>query len=252
MKYFFNCLSEIKEKMQKAKNCILMFDFDGTLSKIAKTPKEAYLEKSTRDLLKKLSKDFHVAIISGRTLSDVKFKVGLSNLIYAGNHGLEWEINGKKSSVKISGQAIKPLKKLSKIFESLAKNYLGILIENKILGLSIHYRNLSSKRATIFLQKLKMNNYFLDREGLLSISKGKKVLEFRPNVAWNKGKFAEFLLKHFDDNFFPVYVGDDITDENVFCALRKGVTIRVGSKQQSGAEYFIKAGEINKLLSWFV
>jgi len=229
-----------------------MFDFDGTLSKISEIPKEAYLEKSTKDLLEKISKHSRVAIVSGRSLPDIKNKIKLPNLIYSGNHGFEWEINGKKDSIKISQVAKKTLEKARKEFKILAKSYSGVLIEGKSFGFSVHYRNLLPKKAKSFLQESKRRDYFLDRDGLILIIKGKKVLEFRPNIDWSKGRFAEFLLNRPNRKFSAVYVGDDTTDESAFCVLKKGITVRIGKKQRSCAEYFIKKGEIDKLLSCFI
>lgn len=229
-----------------------MFDFDGTLSEIAKTPEEACLKESTKKLLKNLSRKEYVAVVSGRELSDIKNKVGLEGLIYAGNHGFEWEIGGKESSVKVPLIKKKMMEEVKKRFKIIAENYLGILIESKGFSFSIHYRNLDQKKVKVFLRYLKRNNYFMDKRGLLSVVRGKKVLEIRPNVNWNKGKFIKFLLEWMNGKFFPVYVGDDTTDENAFRVLKNGLTIHMGKKHKSSAEYFIKTTEIDRFLSWIV
>jgi trehalose-phosphatase len=251
MKYFFRCLSKITKEIQ-LKNCIFMFDFDGTLSKIAKTPEEAYLEESTKKTLRDLSKKNYLAIISGRELSDVKNKVGITGLIYAGNHGLEWEIGGKRNGIIIPLVAKNALEETKKIFKIVAKKYPGVLIEGKGFSLSVHYRKITQKKTKIFLQELKRNNYFINNSKLLSVTKGKKVLEIRPSVNWNKGMFIKFLLGQFNSKFFPIYIGDDTTDETAFRILQKGITIRMGKKQQSYAKYFIKINEMDKLLLWFI
>ncbi|MCX6721332.1 MAG: trehalose-phosphatase [Candidatus Staskawiczbacteria bacterium] len=249
MKYFFNCLPEIKKKMREGKNCILMFDFDGTLSKIAKTPKDAYLKKSTRDLLKKLSKDFYIAVISGRALFDVKSKVGLPNLIYAGNHGFEWQIGAKKQSAKISPGIRKKLLSTKKNLRKLIAHYPGAFLEDKLSTLSVHFRLLDKKNSRSLIQKIIS---VLRKEKSLRAIKGKKVIEIRPKINWNKGTFVKFLVKYLEKknhcHFATFYVGDDKTDEDAFKALRKGITVRVGKKKQSSADYFVKASEINKLL----
>jgi trehalose-phosphatase len=229
-----------------------MFDFDGTISKIARTPEEAYLEESTKKILRNLIKKNYVAVISGRELSDVKNKVGLIGLIYAGNHGLEWEIGRKRDSILISLATKNALEETKKIFKIVIKKYPGVLIEAKGFSLSVHYRKLTQKKQRFFLQELKRNNYFIDNGKLFSITKGKKVLEIRPSINWNKGKFIKFLLGQFNGKFFPFYVGDDITDETAFRILRKGITVRMGKKQQSLAHYFIKTNEIDRVLSWLV
>lgn len=240
--------------MQKAKNCILMFDFDGTLSKIAKTPKEAYLKKSTRDLLKKLSKDFHIAIISGRTLSDVKSKVRLPNLIYAGNHGLEWQIGKTRKNIKIPAKHLKSLLAVKKEFKIIASKYQGLLLENKHLTLSLHYRLLDKKYVSKFLKEVSKIIYSIKKDNIFSVIRSKTTIEICPKVAWNKGVFADFLVKYLRDKkhqpLIAFYIGDAQTDEDAFRTLQKGITVHMGKKKKSSARYFIKANEIDKFLSW--
>jgi trehalose-phosphatase len=233
-----------------------MFDFDGTLSKIAKTPKDAYLKKSTKDLLENLSKDFYIAIISGRSLFDIKSKVGLPNLIYAGNHGLEWQIGKNKKNIKISAEQIKSLSAVKKEFQIITSKFKSLLLEDKSLTLSLHYRLLDSKDRSKFLNEVSKITSSIKKENIFSVTRSKKTIEIRPSVAWDKGIFANFLVKYLESknhySLLAFYVGDAQTDEDAFRALQKGITVRMGKKQQSLAHYFIKTNEIDKFLSWFV
>lgn len=253
MEYFFDCLPEIKEKMRKAKKQLLALDFDGTLAKIAAAPEKAHLENSTKDLLKKLNKFFYIAIISGRSLSDIKSKVGLSSLIYSGNHGLEWQIGKKRKAIKINSKTRKKILLIKKAFENLYSTYPKIIIEDKSFGLSIHYRLLDKKLISEFLKESKKITSSFKKDNHLRVIRGKKVIEIHPDINWNKGLFLKFLLKYLEMknhcSFFVFYVGDDKTDEDAFGALPEGITVRMGGKQQSSARYFIKTNEINKLLS---
>lgn len=253
MEYFFNCLSEVDKKMQKVKNCVFMFDFDGTLSKINKTPKKASLKNSTRVLLKTLSKKFYVAVISGRSLSDIKNKVKLTNLIYAGNHGLEWEAEKEQGKIKINAKTSQKLFLAKKTFEKLILNYPGAFIEDKLFTLSVHYRLIDKRFNKIFLEESAKIISSIKKDNILLITRAKKAIEIRPKINWNKGVFVNFLVKYLekknDSSFFTFYIGDDKTDEDVFKVLKKGITVRMGKKQQSSARYFIKTNEINKLLS---
>ena len=98
MKYLWDEITDIKKFLGVYDKIVLLLDFDGTLTPIVKPPNRAELSKSMRNLLIKLSKKqgFYLAILSGRTLKDIKKKIGLPNIIYGGNHGLEGEIFGKK------------------------------------------------------------------------------------------------------------------------------------------------------------
>ena len=83
----------------------------------------------------------------------------------------------------------------------------------------------------------------------IKINSGKKVYEIRPPIMWDKGKVAlwllarqQFLLER--NKILPVYIGDDVTDEDAFKALKKkGLTIFVGERASSEAEYYLKTTE---------
>ena len=256
MEYFYDCAEEIKGKMQKYDKRILMFDFDGTLSEIAETPQEAYLKDSTKKLLKKLGEYFYVAVVSGRGLRDIKSKVALPGLIYAGNHGLEWQIGQEIKSIKIPEEYSKKLSLIESSFVALGAKYKGMLLENKIFTLSVHYRMLDRKNSAKFLKEAsKILSFIKSDKSFFSVI-SKKTIDIRPNVGVDKGTFVKFLLEYLEkkDNcsLYSCYVGDDKTDEDVFEFLKEGTTVRMGKSNVSLAGYFVKAGEIDKLLSWFL
>ena len=98
MKYVFKDLLNIKRESKKH-GFVLLLDFDLTLSPLVPNPKNAVLPKNTQSVLKTLSKKIPVVIISGRKLSDIRKRVGLKNILYAGNHGLEHNFNKKNTQV---------------------------------------------------------------------------------------------------------------------------------------------------------
>jgi len=101
MKDLFKSLPEISKRISASKKCLLMLDFDGTLSPLAKTPDRAFLPKNTKKILKKISQLIPTAIVSGRDIINIQQKMGIKGLIYAGNHGLEWQIGNRRSQIKI-------------------------------------------------------------------------------------------------------------------------------------------------------
>jgi trehalose-phosphatase len=146
MKYLFSQISKIK-KLLRNKSILLLLDYDGTLTPIAKTPSKEIIKREIKVLLQKLSGSLYckVGIISGRKLKDIKSLIGESNIIYAGNHGLE--IQGLKG--KLKSLALPHIKLvLRKIVLGLQKRLLGIkgvFIEDKGLTLSVHYRLVKEK-----------------------------------------------------------------------------------------------------------
>jgi trehalose-phosphatase len=250
MEYLFSHWDKLKNRLSD-KSIPLFLDYDGTLTPIAETPDKALISREAKDLLNKLSKKSHcsVAIISGRSLSDIKGLVGLKDIIYAGNHGLE--IEGPK--IKFESQVSPRLKSIIRnIYEDAVTRFSkikGVLIEDKGLTISVHYRLVDEKDTQEFLSIFnEITDPYIVRDKI-KINFGKKVYEIRPPVMWDKGKVVLWLLarQQFlsgENKIFPVYIGDDITDNDAFKVLKnKGLTIFVGESNVSDASYYLKDTE---------
>lgn len=247
MDYLFDNLDKIKRKL-KDKNLFLFLDFDGTIAPIAKTPDKAKLSKETRKLLEALSGSpgRRLIFISGRSLSDIKKQVGIKGAIYSGNHGLEIEGPGIKFRFLLSPQYRSILKKIKIGLKQKIATLKGAFVEDKGLTLSLHYR-LLNKRQVPCLEKIfeeTVARYLaMDK---IKVNTGKMVLEVRPPVAWDKGKVALWLLGRqkfisSKKSALPIYIGDDVTDEDAFKALmKKGLTLFVGKGKNSLAQYYLK------------
>ncbi|HCD37332.1 MAG TPA: trehalose-phosphatase, partial [Candidatus Omnitrophica bacterium] len=223
-------------------------DYDGTLTPIVESPDKAVIPRKTMEILMGLSKNPHcrVAIISGRALKDIKNKIGMEGIIYAGNHGLE--IKGPKIKFKapISQGYMTILKKIKAILKKKLSKIRGAIIEDKGLALSVHYRLVDTKDTwlvkTIFHEALV--HYIVSNK--IKIRPGKKVLEIRPSLEWDKGKIVLWLLARRKfilgkEPCVPIYIGDDITDEDALKALKNaGLTVFVGDPGNSHAKYYLK------------
>lgn len=249
MKKIFGAIS-LKSQL-KNKYVMLFLDYDGTLVPITKTPDKAIIQKATKDLLKQLSKihNCKLVIISGRDLKDIKKKVGIKNVIYVGNHG--FQIQGPK--IKFNSPISHGYKTtLKKIKSDLARKVCvvkGAFIEDKELSLSLHYRMVSPCHTSL------LKTFFHDvtdcylANNKIKIKKGKKVLEIRPAVDWNKGEAVlwllarqQYILKN--DKILPIYIGDDVTDEDAFRVLKnEGIGIFVGKPRKSYAGFYLKNPE---------
>lgn len=257
MQYVWDRLHRIKNVLY-GQRLFLFLDYDGTLSPIANTPDNAVLPQITKNILKHLvgKTDHRIAIISGRKLSDIKTKIGLRNIIYAGNHGLE--IVGAK--IRFKSPVTQKLKQIMRIItQDLRSKLLGVkgaLVEGKGLTLSIHYRLVSKKNLSIFEKIISEVTDPLVAYNKIRINPGKKVYEIKPAVNWDKGKVVLWIMARQQSvlgkgKFLPVYIGDDITDEDAFKALKKkGLTIFVGNPRRSAADYYLKSpGEVKKFLN---
>lgn len=220
---------------------ILLLDFDGTLSPIVKDPAKARLLPGIKAPLKKLAAHaaWIVGIVSGREIKFLKKQVKIPRIIFVGNHGFEIKMPGKK--IIVHPAAKKAQKHMTMIHNELKKklrHLKGVIVENKKWSISIHTRQASKRDEAL---AIKISKSILKAKPI-AVTLGKKVLEVRPRAKWNKGEAVKFLLKRIKKKGFPIYIGDDKTDEDAFRVLKtKGLTIRVGEKRKSAAQHTIRS-----------
>ncbi|XP_015642031.2 probable trehalose-phosphate phosphatase 8 isoform X1 [Oryza sativa Japonica Group] len=211
------------------KRVVVFLDYDGTLSPIVADPDMAFMSDEMRAAVRDVAEHFPAAIVTGRCVDKVQSFVGLPELYYAGSHGMD--IKGPSSNeeedTKILLQPAREfLPVINKAYKALmekTKSTPGARVENNKFCLSVHFRCVDEKRWNPLAEQVKA---VLRDYPELKLTQGRKVLEIRPSIMWDKGKAVEFLLKSlgFDDDrrdVLPVYIGDDRTDEDAFKVLRK-------------------------------
>ncbi len=235
MTHLFSDWDRVARKLAGAGQVLLCLDYDGTLSPIVREPAAARLAGSTREILRRLAGTEHItlAVISGRGLEDVRNRVGLEGVIYAGNHGLE--IRGPSLDyLNPSARRARPALRAAarKLVRQLA-SIEGAEVEDKGLTLSVHYRRVRPPerdrvRETVFKVIAPARS-----RRTIRVGEGKMVIEIRPPTPWNKGNAVNLLRREAGKSGvgtpLPVYVGDDRTDEDAFRVLAgEGITIKVG------------------------
>lgn len=249
MKNLWNNLDSIENSLKSHKTKILIADFDGTLTPIVNIPQMAKLQPRFRNILRKLiaKRNFYLAIISGRDLSNIKAKINLPNIIYGGNHGLEGEMFGEKYYFPIEKKTLLTFKKIREQFNKIANQFKGVFIEDKTLTLSFHYRLVNKQSVPKIIPLIsKILKPFI-KKGLISTADGKMIIDVIPKVNWDKGHFAHLIINKITartkTNPAVIVIGDDSTDETVFRALKNEITISVGKKHKSWAKYYLKNTE---------
>jgi trehalose 6-phosphate phosphatase len=259
MQYLFDAWNSLARRFKSADHVLLISDFDGTLTPIVDKPELAILFPEIKKLLRTLVKNrrYTVGIISGRALPDLKSKIGLDGIIYAGNHGLEIEGFGSNFLEPLAEEMRPFLVMLNQALAVTLRGIKGVFIENKGLTLSVHYRMVKvaeEKRVTDAFERI---TDLLHVMGRIRITRGKKVYEIRPPVDWDKGKAIAWLITRLKDSsregeILPVYLGDDLTDEDGFKLINRndGISIFVGAESfPSVARYFLKSpGEVAKFM----
>ncbi|MBU4377422.1 MAG: trehalose-phosphatase [Candidatus Omnitrophica bacterium] len=245
MHYLFDRWNELKKDL-KTKSLFIFLDYDGTLTPIKKTPREAKISAEAKKVLKRLAKKGRskIAIISGRSLGDIKKIIGIRDILYVGNHGLEIEGPKIRFRCPVPDAYMGTLRKIKRELAAGLSKIEGVIIEDKGLTLSVHFRQVKKKDElpvnTIFHNSVRP---YIEKRAV-RVTSGKKVFEVRPPLRWDKGKAVMWLLARSHYNVegavMPVYVGDDVTDEDAFKALRKrGITVFVGNNLLSKAKYYL-------------
>lgn len=260
MRYLFSSLDEIKKIINNSA-LFLLLDYDGTLTRIRKTPQMAVINPRTKNLLNDISKNgkIKLAVISGRSLSDIKSKIGLSSIIYSGNHGLE--ISGPKVKFKmfVPKESRKTIEEIRRQFKKEFSSINGVIIEDKGFGVALHFRQVHKRQIPAVKAGFnKITGPYLS-ENKIMIKPGKMVFDVKPAISWDKGKAVLMLLKlkkrlWGKKTVLPVYIGDDITDEDAFSALKsKGITVFVGKNKKTNAKYYLNnTSEVFKFLRFIL
>jgi trehalose 6-phosphate phosphatase len=245
--YLPDSWEEIASRAKTASRVFILLDYDGTLSPIALRPELALLLPRTKEILKKLSHchNFELGIISGRSLADIKALIGLEGLAYAGNHGLELECYKGSFVHPVALKASPRLKALYHRLKEKLAGINGVIIEDKGVSLSVHYRLVAKSEVEKVKALFKEVVEASKKQGKVRVTEGKKVIDVRPPVDWDKGKAMEWLLSHYQgESPLVIFAGDDVTDEDGFKFVSQinGVSIRVGEANAATyADYYVRS-----------
>ena len=214
----------------------MLFDYDGTLTPIAARPEIATLPEKTRHSLAALNEmdRFVVGVVSGRGLDDLVAMVGIPGLVYAGNHGLEISGGSMHFVHPETPDLESDLAGVSRLLQRELAGVPGILVENKRLTLTVHFRASPESYATQVDETVVATAAPYVATGKMKITRGKNVVEVRPNLDWGKGNAIDRILEDCGDNPLSMFFGDDETDEDGFVAVQNagGLAIYVGPPRQ--------------------
>lgn len=234
---------------------VLLLDYDGTLAPIAPHPNLTDMCDATKISLGNIAKNPKIfsAAISGRGVDNVKEKVDIDGMIFAGNHGLEILYpNGTRYNHDVGG-VDRNYSRMVQELEKITRD--GSWIENKGVSLTFHYRAMPEDQHVIIRDEAKE---IIESHGYRA-NQAHCAIEAKPPVLWNKGKAAEYILNHeFGENWRNemkvIFAGDDTTDEDVCELLRDvGVSFRVTKDPniETKATYKIPSTDsVTTLLQW--
>ncbi|ABC23349.1 trehalose-phosphatase [Rhodospirillum rubrum] len=235
----------------KGRTPVVFLDFDGTLAPIAERPEAVVFSAARREAVRKLAGKLPVAIVSGRDRADVEKQVGLPGLTYAGGHGFDIRLAPSGSASEVAPDDADPLAAeldggLAGLVERLdameaalhagLDGIAGALIERKRFSVAAHDRMVAPADRPAFAAALEAARR--DLRGLREKA-GKRLVEFLPDIDWDKGKAVLHLRRALGvdgEGYVAVFFGDDLTDEDAFRVLPEidGIGVLVAGADEDG------------------
>lgn len=230
---------------------VVMLDYDGTLTPIVRRPEIATLAPETRAVVERVARSAPVVVVSGRSREHVAEMVGLPGLWYVGSHGSEISApDGRRfddHSAEVHGAQ---LAAAQNGLERLAARFPGAHVERKHSSLALHFREVEPDAVAALLNAFDIVDA---AHPDLRRSAGKMVVELRAGEASEKGAAVRRILDDLldEDHGRPLYVGDDLTDEDAFSTIvgyGAGVVV-LGGDHDTVAEWSVAdTDEVRRLL----
>lgn len=240
---------KIARQLRASRRRILLSDFDGTLVRIRRLPDAVRMSDATRRLLEQVRDSGSVVgVVSGRALEDVEGRVRVPGIWYVGSHGYRLhDPRGRLISLATPAERRRVERAIRWLRPRIAR-LSGIRLDVKGASVAVHYR---TAKAPEQAKAEKLVKELLEQDPDLRLLAGKKVWELLPGESVDKWAAIRRLLdeEKIAGKRFIVYVGDDTTDEQVFRQMRNGISVVVGKRKNTAAEYYIRSmGEVKELL----
>lgn len=239
-----------------ATELLLLTDYDGTLTPIVATPAQARLSVTMETTLRRVAKlrGVRVGIVSGRSLRAVRRRVRIPGLLYVGNHGCEIWGPGLRFTHQQAKRGEAVLRRIASQLRTALRTVRGSRVEAKGISLSVHWRQVAARdvpRFRYIIQHL-LHPWVAARK--VRLTRGKRIVEVRPPVAWDKGRALEWIVRQTrrPKEVTVFYLGDDRTDEDAFRSVNrlKGVSIFIGMRSRGTRARWWLVGppEVHELL----
>jgi len=222
------CISELPNALKSygqlvgvtnARKSMLFLDYDGTLSPIVSDPAAAALVDGAAKALELVSAVCPVAILSGRDLADIRDRVGIPGIWYAGSHGFELTgPDGTYHQNDAAAAVVPVLERAAGELRDTLEHIPGVRVEHKRFAVAVHYREVAPEHVG----EIVAATHRLGQRDDLRVTSGRMLVELRPDIDWDKGTTLAWILDRVDGagSLLPIYIGDDLTDEDAFDAVQ--------------------------------
>jgi trehalose-phosphatase len=249
-------IADIRVRAAEKAHVVVFLDYDGTLTPIVNRPEDAVLSDAMKDIVRWLAQKCTVAVISGRGLEDVRERVGIDDIFYVGSHGFEIAGPGGWRQEYEQAEAYLPvLDQAEKELQKALNGIAGLQIERKRYSIAVHYRRVAEQAHRKVEERARIVQQKHQRD--LRVSSGKCVYDFQAKIDWHKGKALDWVLEAASlksTEVFSVYIGDDITDEDAFRAVKNrgvGIIVREGKRHTDASYALNTTAEVGQFLEEF-
>jgi trehalose 6-phosphate phosphatase len=217
----------------------VFLDYDGVLTPIVDRPEDARMSPAMRRVVHELATRCSVCVVSGRDRQVVQVLMGVADLVVAGSHGFDiWHPERGTLSHEAASDFVDLVDSVTEALRAELDQVPGAFVEPKRASVAVHYRLADAdgrRRVDEVVQGL-----LAKRPDDLKLTPGKMVYELQPKLDWDKGRAVLYLLDTLDlagDDRVPLYLGDDVTDEDAFRAVQgRGIAIYVGDQAELDRE----------------
>ncbi|MBI2694258.1 trehalose-phosphatase [Mycobacterium nebraskense] len=202
-----------------ARESVLFLDYDGTLSPIVADPGAATLVDGAAEALELVAAVCPVAVLSGRDLADIRTRVDTPGLWYAGSHGFELTgPDGTYHQNEAAAAFVPVLEQAAAELRDCLAQIPGVRVEHKRFAVAVHYREVAPE----YIGEIVSATHTLAQRDGLRVTNGRMVVELRPDIDWDKGTTLAWIRDRIDaaGSLLPIYIGDDLTDEDAFDAVQ--------------------------------
>jgi trehalose-phosphatase len=236
---------------------IVLADFDGTLAEFHPNPAAPMLTEVRREWLRDIAAQplTFTGIVSGRRVADLRRRAPLpAHGYYAGLHGMEIEIESRRWQHPDLERARAHVRELIPFLEDVVDRFPGALLEDKGVSVAVHARAVAydCRAAALTLADRCAEPWLAN--GHLRRLEGSLVVEYLPNAACHKGDAVRWIARDVaektDGEGWVVFLGDDITDEDAFRVIDRGIGVLVGSRPTSASHQLDGIADVDTLLRW--
>ena len=244
--------SAVEDHLTPGEQVGLCLDFDGTLAPIVEEPTEATLPPETRQYLEMLADNpaVDIAVISGRALEDIRSRVGIPEISYAGNHGLERSQDSEVWRHPVVQRRRGDLERVCREIERKLDHIAGCFVEDKYATATVHHRQAETDDGSLVLSTVQETVEGIDG---LSMTVDDQAVEIRPDVDYHKGDAVEEILD-IGSQAVVLYLGDAKTDIDAFRRLAerddRTIQVSVGGALPATGHHLESPGDVEQFLGW--